>query len=157
MWRNVGEKLRRYSSSDFQEEWPQENFTKNRRQVPRAMKENSFTARLWELGGTTDWCLSPWPKSLGFVPLSATFAALYCAIRLQFGYGFESCDANGPRNVKSTNLAKQRPVFPPVGNQESVLKVPKRGQFHSGDGRYHGETFAMRNRWRSATAKHATN
>ena len=27
--------------------------------------------------------------------------ALYRAIRLRFGYGFESCDANGPRNVKN--------------------------------------------------------
>ena len=36
--------------------------------------------------------------------------ALYRAMRLRFGYGFESCDANGPRNVKNTNLAKQRPI-----------------------------------------------
>ena len=58
--------------------------------------------------------------------------ALYRAMRLRFGYGFESCDANGPRNVKNTNLAKHRPAFLPplllVGNKESVLKVPKRGQ-----------------------------
>ena len=37
--------------------------------------------------------------------------ALYRAMRLGFGYGFESCDANGPRNVKNTNLAKHRPLF----------------------------------------------
>ena len=41
--------------------------------------------------------------------------------------------ANGPRNVKNTNLAKHRPVFLPplllVGIKELVLKVPKRGQF----------------------------
>ena len=37
--------------------------------------------------------------------------ALYHAIRLRLGYGFELCDANGPRNVKNTNLAKQRPLF----------------------------------------------
>ena len=61
--------------------------------------------------------------------------ALYRAIRLRFGYGFESCDANGPRNVKNTNLAKHRPVFLAplflVGSKESVLKVSKRGQFHA--------------------------
>ena len=39
--------------------------------------------------------------------------ALYRAIRLQFGYGFESCDANGLRNAKNTNLAKPRPGFSP--------------------------------------------
>ena len=59
---------------------------------------------------------------------------LYRAIRLRFGYGFESCDANGPRNVKIRNPAKYRPVFSPTpllpfGSQESVLKVPKQGQF----------------------------
>ena len=37
--------------------------------------------------------------------------ALYHAMRLRFGYGFEWCDANGPRNVKNTNLAKHRPVL----------------------------------------------
>ena len=60
--------------------------------------------------------------------------ALYRAIWLRFGCGFESCDANGPRNVKNINLAKHRPVFLPplllVGSKESVLKMPKRGQFH---------------------------
>ena len=61
--------------------------------------------------------------------------ALYRAMQLRFGYGFESCDANGPRNVKNTNIAKHRPSFLPplllVGSKELVLKVPKRGQFHS--------------------------
>ena len=61
--------------------------------------------------------------------------ALYRAMRLRFGYGFESCDANGPRNVKNTNIAKHRPIFLPplllVGSKELVLKVPKRGQFHA--------------------------
>ena len=61
--------------------------------------------------------------------------ALYRAMRLRFGYGFESCDANGPRNVKNTNPAKHRPVFLPplllVGSKELVLKVPRRGQFHA--------------------------
>ena len=55
--------------------------------------------------------------------------ALYRAMRLRFGYGFESCDANGPRNVKDTNLAKHRPVFLYplllVGSKELVLEVPK--------------------------------
>ena len=61
--------------------------------------------------------------------------ALYRAMRLRFGYGFESCDANGPRNVKNPYLAKHRPVFLPplllVGSKELVLKVHKRGQFHA--------------------------
>ena len=58
--------------------------------------------------------------------------ALYRAMRLRFGYGFESCDANGPQNVKNTNIAKHRPIFLPpllfVGSKELVLKVPKRRQ-----------------------------
>ena len=68
----------------------------------------------------------------------SNLVALYRAIRLRFGYGFESCDANGPRklrNIQSTNLAKHRAVsFPPfllVASKESVLTVPKRGQFHA--------------------------
>ena len=66
----------------------------------------------------------------------ATLVALYRAMRLRSGYGFEStCDANGPWNVKNTNPAKHRAVvLPPlllVGNKELVLKVPKRGQFHA--------------------------
>ena len=50
-------------------------------------------------------------------------------MQLCFGYGLESCDANGPRNVKNTSAAKHRPVFLPrllfVGSNELVLKVPK--------------------------------
>ena len=65
----------------------------------------------------------------------ASLVALYRAMRLRFGYGFESCGANGPRNVKNTYLAKHRPVFLPplllVGSKQLVLKVPKRGQFHA--------------------------
>ena len=64
-----------------------------------------------------------------------TLVALYRAMRLRFGYGFESCDANGPQNVKNTNIAKHRPIFLPplllVGSKELVLKVPKRWQFHA--------------------------
>ena len=129
-----------------------------------------------------------------------TLVALHRAIRLRFGYGFESCVANGPRNVKNTlgsvfgrtdftlififgpldffrgfcrlifsthfcgkkcpekssrkipgkilqnfhnknprhtsaeGLGQQSPFFPPllpVGSQASVLKLPKRGQFHA--------------------------
>ena len=64
-----------------------------------------------------------------------SLVALYRAIRLRFGYGFESCDANGPRNVKNANLAKHRALFfspfLPVGINESVLRVRKRGQFHA--------------------------
>ena len=67
--------------------------------------------------------------------LVESLVALYRAMRLRFGYGFESCDANGPRNGKNTNLAKHRPVFLPllflVASKELVLKVPKRGQFHA--------------------------
>ena len=37
--------------------------------------------------------------------------ASYRAIRLQCGYGFESCDANGLQNVQNTNPEKQRPVY----------------------------------------------
>ena len=47
------------------------------------------------------------------------------AIRLRFGYGFESRDANGPRNVKNTNLAKHRPVFPPHFSLLIVLGTPR--------------------------------
>ena len=42
-----------------------------------------------------------------------SLVALHRAMRLRFGYGFELCDANGLRDVKSTNLAKHRPVFFP--------------------------------------------
>ena len=38
--------------------------------------------------------------------------AMYRAMRLRFGYRFESCDANGLRNIKNQNLGKQRPFFP---------------------------------------------
>ena len=65
--------------------------------------------------------------------LTGSLVALYRAMRLRFGYGFESRDANGPRNVKNTYLAKHRPVsLPPlllIGSKELVLKAPKRGQF----------------------------
>ena len=57
-------------------------------------------------------------------------------MRLRFGDGFESCDANGPRNLKNTNPAKHTPVFLPLlllvtSSKALVLKVPKRGQFHA--------------------------
>ena len=51
------------------------------------------------------------PSACEKSPTTSSLAALYCAIRLLFGYGFESCDANSPRNVKSQNLAKQSPVY----------------------------------------------
>ena len=60
--------------------------------------------------------------------------AMYRAMRVRFRYGFESCDANSPCNIKNQTLAKQRPVFSPrlpVGSQESVLKGPKQGQSHA--------------------------
>ena len=67
--------------------------------------------------------------------LANSLVALCRAMRLRFGYGFESCDANGPRNVQNTNVAKHRPIFLPplllVGSKELVLKAPKRGQFHA--------------------------
>ena len=66
---------------------------------------------------------------LGIPFPSKNLVALYCAIRSRFRYGFESCDANSPRNVKHTNLAKHRAVFffaiLPVGSQELVFNVPK--------------------------------
>ena len=34
------------------EKWGARNFTKHPRQIPRVMKQRSFTGRLWELGGT---------------------------------------------------------------------------------------------------------
>ena len=86
----------------------------------------------WEVGV----CRPPGPlfPILGIMTL-VHLVALYRAMRVRFGYGFESCDANGPRNVKNTNVAKHRPiVLPPlllVGSKASVLKVPKRGQFHA--------------------------
>ena len=62
--------------------------------------------------------------------------ALYRAIRLQFGYGFESCDAHGPRRPKTKTLRNKGPfLFSPslsVGAQKSVLKKRYRqGQFHA--------------------------
>ena len=74
-----------------------------------------------------------WPLFSG-TEKQPNLVALYRAMRLRCGYGFESCDANGPRNVKNTNIAKHRPIFLPpvllVGSKELVLKVPKRGHFH---------------------------
>ena len=64
-----------------------------------------------------------------------SLVALYCTVRLRFGYGFGSRYANGPRNVENTNSAKQRPFLNPplltLGSQQPVLKVPKRGQSHA--------------------------
>ena len=61
--------------------------------------------------------------------------AWYRGIRLRFGYGFESCDANSTRNVqKHKPRETQTRVFSPflvVGSKELVLKVPKRGQCHA--------------------------
>ena len=55
--------------------------------------------------------------------------ALYRAIRLRFGYGFQSCNENGPRNFKNANAAFF-PQFSVLVVRKLVLKVPKRGQFH---------------------------
>ena len=64
-----------------------------------------------------------------------SLVALYRAMRLRFGYGFESCDANSLRNVKTTSPAKHRPSsLPPLlllGSKELVLKVPKQWQCHA--------------------------
>ena len=69
------------------------------------------------------------------VQINCNLSGIDRAIRVRCGYGFETCDANIPRSVKSTNLAKHRASFflaiLPVGSQELVLKVPKRGQFHA--------------------------
>ena len=63
-----------------------------------------------------------------------SLALLYRALRLRFGYGFESGDANGPRNVKTETLRNKAPSILPlllVDSQESVLKAPPRQQFHA--------------------------
>ena len=38
--------------------------------------------------------------------MAQVFPLLNLPIRLRFGYGFKSCDANGPQNVKNANPAK---------------------------------------------------
>ena len=61
--------------------------------------------------------------------------AMYRAMQLRFGYGFASRDANIPRSVKKPKPCATTPIcYPtsPVGSQQAVLKVPKRGQFHAG-------------------------
>ena len=97
---------------------------------------NGVLGRLVLFGGRPD--CSPNPGKLIGVLRSrppSTEVALYRATRPRLWYGFKSCDANGPRNVKNANLAKHRPVFLPplllVGSNKLVLKVPKRGQFHA--------------------------
>ena len=91
---------------------------------------------LW--GRTPFWTIpngtpQPWILNYHWSKSHYTLVALYRAMRLRFGYGFESCDANGPRNVKNTNIAKHRPIFLPplllVASKELVLKGPKQWQF----------------------------
>ena len=43
--------------------------------------------------------------------VGGNLVALHRAIQLRFGYGFETCLANSPQNVKNQNLAKQRPFY----------------------------------------------
>ena len=97
---------------------------------PNAFKNSVFEAS--KLVSTKTLLLKHYYRREGFLGASP-LVALYRAMRLRFGYGFESCDANGPRNVKNTHLAKHRPVFLPplllVGSKELVLKAPNRGQF----------------------------
>ena len=55
---------------------------------------------------------------------------------MRFRYGFETCDANGLRNVKNQNLVKQKPVFsPPLllgGVRHRSSKCLNQGrQFHA--------------------------
>ena len=53
--------------------------------------------------------LSPWFDQKAFLRGrggGVYLVALYRAMRLRFGYGFESCDANGPRNVESTKTLR---------------------------------------------------
>ena len=62
--------------------------------------------------------------------------AMYRMMRLRFGYGFESCDANGPQNVKNLRPCEKelKPVFStllPVGSQKIGSNAYKRGQFHA--------------------------
>ena len=49
-WQTFGEELCSFSSFNFQEIWPQDISPKNPGQIPHALKDKSFTARLWELG-----------------------------------------------------------------------------------------------------------
>ena len=46
-----------------------------------------------------------------------------------YRYGFETCDAKGPRHVQKHKPCETKAALLHVGSQESVLKVPKRGQF----------------------------
>ena len=66
------------------------------------------------------FCQTDVSRELRSVRSLCFLVALYRAMRLRFGYGFESCDANGPRNVKNTNLATHRAVFFP---RFSLLEV----------------------------------
>ena len=97
----------------------------------------------------------------------------YGAIRLRVGYGFASCDANGAKRLKPKPCETKRRLLSLmavrnwswrclnegnftlqfVWHRNASIRVPKE---HQGDGRRRGETFAMRNCKRRATAKHAT-
>ena len=61
---------------------------------------------LHDMGGISNWAAK----------CPSTLAALYRAIRLRFGYRFEVCSANAPRNVKNTNLGKQRSIYFPTSH-----------------------------------------
>ena len=88
------------------------------------------------------------------------------------GYHYDACASNETTREESSGVMKME-LFTPrtfltpyallqnkgnfmlrfVWQRNAAIRVPKE---HQGDGRYRGETFAMRNRQRSATAKHAT-
>ena len=90
----------------------------------------------------------------------------YFAMWLRCGYRFESCDANGPRNVKNQKLAKKKALlifslcFMLVVRNRSwrclnegnftlrfvwhLNVVTRVSKMHSGNGRYRGETCAVR-------------
>ena len=75
---------------------------------------------LAELNADRGWCNHLLRSVVAAASLSRcpsdklrVLVALYRVMQLRFGYGFESCEANGPRNIKSTNIAKDRPIFFP--------------------------------------------
>ena len=100
------------------------------------------------------------------VAIPIALVAMYRAMRLWFGYGLKSCDAQWhcPRNVNNQNLARQRPFsyFSLLVVRNRSWKSPNEGNFtlrfvwhrnvaicvskvHPRNGRCRGETCVMRN------------
>ena len=75
----------------------------------RRPKPWASSAKRWT--ETTKYIDVPQPHNL---TTKQTLVALYRAMRLRFGYGFELCNANSPRNVKNTNAANTGPFSSPT-------------------------------------------